>query len=89
MKLTISNPVLVHSPEMNEAISHWGVYAIPRMWREPSGETSCYSMWHGMNYTGEWISLPKGQKRIRVEIEESSEARDVFRFGYVVEAFLP
>ena len=38
MKLTISEPILVHAPEMNEAISHWGVYAIPRMWREPSGE---------------------------------------------------
>ena len=38
MKLTISDPVLVYAPEMNEAISHWGVYAIPRMWREPSGE---------------------------------------------------
>ena len=38
MKLTISDPILVHAPEMNEAISHWGVYAIPRMWREPTGE---------------------------------------------------
>lgn len=38
MKITISDPVLVYAPEMNEAISHWGVYAIPRMWREPSGE---------------------------------------------------
>ena len=38
MKLTIGDPVLVYAPEMNEAISHWGVYAIPRMWREPTGE---------------------------------------------------
>ena len=38
MKITISDPVLVYAPDMNEAISHWGVYAIPRMWREPSGE---------------------------------------------------
>ena len=38
MKLKINDPILVHAPEMNEAISHWGVYAIPRMWREPSGE---------------------------------------------------
>ncbi len=30
------------------------------------GETGCYSIRHGMNYTGEWISLPKGKKRIRV-----------------------
>ena len=38
MKLQMSDPVLVYAPEMNEAISHWGVYAIPRMWREPTGE---------------------------------------------------
>lgn len=37
MKIIISDPVLVHAPEMNKAISHWGVYAIPRMWREPNG----------------------------------------------------
>lgn len=35
MKLTIGDPVLVYAPEMNEASSHWGVYAIPRMWRAP------------------------------------------------------
>jgi len=38
MKITISDPILVHAPEMNKAISHWGVYAIPRMWRVPNGE---------------------------------------------------
>lgn len=38
MSITISEPILVHAPEMTEAVSHWGVYAIPRMWREPTGE---------------------------------------------------
>ena len=51
------------------------------------GQTSCYSIWHGMNYTGEWISLPKGEKRIRFVVEDPSEAATVFRFGYIVEAF--
>lgn len=51
------------------------------------GRTSCYSRWHGMNYTGPWIELPKGKKQIRVEIENASEERRVFRFGYIIEAF--
>lgn len=38
MSIKISEPRLVYAPQMNEAISKWGVYAIPRMWREPSGE---------------------------------------------------
>lgn len=38
MKIQISEPILVYAPEMTETISRWGVYAIPRMWREPTGE---------------------------------------------------
>lgn len=36
-KVVIGDPILVHAPCMNEAIACWGVYAIPRMWREPDG----------------------------------------------------
>lgn len=38
MPLRISDPIPVHIPTMTPAISHWGVYAIPRLWREPTGE---------------------------------------------------
>lgn len=38
MKIEIGDPILVYAPTMTEAVSKWGVYAIPRMWREPSGE---------------------------------------------------
>ena len=38
MKIEMSEPILVHAPEMNERIANWGVYAIPRMWREQNGE---------------------------------------------------
>ena len=51
------------------------------------GETSCRSPWHGMNYTGPWIQLPKGKKRIQFVVEDASENGTVFRFGYIVEAF--
>lgn len=30
-------PVLVYSPPVNEETSKWGVYSIPKMWREPDG----------------------------------------------------
>ena len=33
MKIEMSDPILVYAPEMTEAVSRWGVYAIPRMWR--------------------------------------------------------
>lgn len=38
MKIEMSDPILVYAPEMTEAVSRWGVYAIPRMWRALSGE---------------------------------------------------
>jgi hypothetical protein len=38
MKIKISEPVLVFAPEMNERVARWGVYAIPRMWREKNCE---------------------------------------------------
>ena len=38
MKVEMRAPVLVYAPEMNEQVGKWGVYAISRMWRAPSGE---------------------------------------------------
>lgn len=51
------------------------------------GEASCYSPWQSMNYTTPWITLPKGTKHIRFEIENAHEDATVFRFGYVIECF--
>lgn len=51
------------------------------------GVTTCSSPWHGMNYTGPWIDLPKGKKQIKFEIENATEDATVFRFGYIIEAF--
>lgn len=34
----LSERILVYAPEMNETAARWGVYAIPRMWREPTGK---------------------------------------------------
>lgn len=33
----LSAPTLVCAPKMTDAVARWGVYAIPRMWREPDG----------------------------------------------------
>lgn len=38
MKIIIDNPVLVYSPPVNAATQKWGVYAIPKMWRNHTGE---------------------------------------------------
>lgn len=38
MKLKLGEDILVFAPEMNELVSRWGVYAIPRMWRAANGE---------------------------------------------------
>lgn len=38
IKIEIGKPILVYAPEMNEKVSKWGVYAIPRMWRAKDGE---------------------------------------------------
>jgi len=51
------------------------------------GEASCQSPWQSMNYTTPWVSLPKGTKQIRFEIDDAHEDASVFRFGYVVEGF--
>lgn len=53
----------------------------------PVGQTTCQSPWHGMNYTGPWIALPKGKKQIRFVIDDAHEDAKVFRFGYVLEGF--
>ena len=37
VKVTQSEEFLVYSPPVNEATKKWGVYSIPRMWREPDG----------------------------------------------------
>ncbi len=36
--ISLSKAVRVFAPEVNERTSKWGVYAIPKLWREPSGE---------------------------------------------------
>lgn len=38
MNIIIEEPVLVFSPPVNEATKKWGVYAIPKMWRNATGE---------------------------------------------------
>ncbi len=37
VKVTLGEPVPVWSPPVNDTTSHWGVYAIPRLWRDLSG----------------------------------------------------
>lgn len=37
VKVSIGEDVLVYSPPVNEGTKKWGVYAIPRMWREIDG----------------------------------------------------
>jgi hypothetical protein len=58
-KIELSEPKLVYAPTMNEAISHWGVYAIPRMWREPDG--SLIVRFNGEDDTEE----PEDRQRLR------------------------
>lgn len=38
VNIEISAPVLVYSPPVNDATKKWGVYAIPRLWRDKSGK---------------------------------------------------
>ena len=38
IKLEISEPILVYSPPVTEATKKWGVYAIPKLWRDISGK---------------------------------------------------
>lgn len=38
IKVDIGKEILVHSPPVNENTKKWGVYAIPRLWRELNGE---------------------------------------------------
>ena len=37
VKVSMGEDVLVYSPPVNEGTMKWGVYAIPRMWREKDG----------------------------------------------------
>ena len=37
VKVLMGEDVLVYSPPVNEGTKKWGVYAIPRMWREIDG----------------------------------------------------
>ena len=50
------------------------------------GEISCQSRWHGMNYLGSWVELPKGRKTVVFKIDKATPEARVFRFGYIVEA---
>lgn len=52
------------------------------------GKTSCRSVHHGMNFTGPWISLPKGKKQLKFVIDDATESERAFRFGYIIEAFI-
>lgn len=38
MKITMDREHLVYSPPVNTQTSKWGVYAIPKMWRDTGGE---------------------------------------------------
>ena len=38
VEVKINDEVLIYSPPINEYTRKWGVYAIPRMWMEPTGE---------------------------------------------------
>ena len=38
IEVKINDEVLIYSPPINEYTKKWGVYAIPRMWMEPTGE---------------------------------------------------
>ena len=38
MKIVIESPCLVYSPPVNEQTLKWGVYAIPKMWRDIDGK---------------------------------------------------
>ena len=37
IQMIMSEPTLVYSPPVNEATQRWGVYSIPRLWRDISG----------------------------------------------------
>lgn len=38
MKLKLEKHILIHSPEVSENTKKWGVYCIPRLWRDISGK---------------------------------------------------
>lgn len=38
MEIGIGKPILVYSPPVNEETKKWGVYCIPRLWRDISGK---------------------------------------------------
>jgi len=64
-----------------------GLYATVYANGQKVGKITCHSLWHCMNYMGNWIDLPHGTKRIRFEVEPNASESGVFRFGYIVEAF--
>ena len=51
------------------------------------GTLSCYSQYHSMNYTTNWISLPNDGKthRVIMVVETPTVDNYVFRFGSVIE----
>ncbi|MDY3929429.1 MAG: S-layer homology domain-containing protein [Clostridia bacterium] len=54
-----------------------------------SGTLSCYSQYHGVNYTSKWISLPNDGKEHKVimVVDHPSIDNYVFRFGSVIERY--
>lgn len=64
-----------------------GLHAVVYADGQRVGEATCQSIWHGMNYMGSWIALPKGKKRIRFEVKDAGEEPCVFRFGSIIEGF--
>lgn len=54
-----------------------------------SGMLSCYSQYHGVNYIGQWISLPNDGKEHKVimVVDRPSIDNYVFRFGSVIERY--
>ena len=38
MRIVMERPQLVYSPPVNRDTEKWGVYAIPKMWRDIGGE---------------------------------------------------
>lgn len=51
------------------------------------GKTGCRSIYHGMNFLGPRIALPKGEKTVKFVIDDADDKSRVFRFGYIIEVF--
>ena len=54
-----------------------------------SGSISCNSVYHGVNYMGNWITLPNdGQEhKVIVVVDNPTSDKYVFRFGSIIERY--